>query len=147
MGETIYDILEQYFGVFVSYKDYENINTAVAQSEANHKIICEVMNRLSNYMPEIEPDWEEYITENFYDNMYKYIMDSGKLSDLSDTKAERYVPYEFTHCAICSSRCYFGCYPNAYACKNEHIDGFICEHCHNIDAMLKTNNRKGENNP
>lgn len=145
MGETIYDILEQYFGVFVNYRDYKDINDAVTQSEANYKTIYKVMNCLSEYIPGLEPDWEDRIHESFYDNMYKYILNSGKLSDLSDVKAEQYIPFEFTHCAICGSRCYFGYYPNAYACKNEHIDSFICEHCHDIEDMLKTNDTKGAN--
>lgn len=133
-AKGLFDILEEYFGTQVNTTK-EGINGEIEKYEACYGLLHSLIADLYEMSEQVGSDikesvkWEDKFDTYFDECMTEYIMYSGNVSDVSDDKAEQYIPYEFATCSKCGIRCFYNAYPEAIETEAGKI---VCEHCIDI---------------
>lgn len=136
MSKSLFEIFEEYFYPQINIDSYD-IDTDIERYETCYNLLYDLLNDLDQMAEQAGSSlrlpncWEDYFDELFSDCMTAYIMNSDHKSELSEENAEKYIPYEYTHCSKCGIRCYYNAYPQAIVVDDD--ENCLCELC--LDEM------------
>ncbi len=140
MNKDLLSIFEEYFYPQINING-KDINADIERYETCYSLLHSLLSDLDEMGQQagtlypLPERWEDNLDEYFNECMTAYVMNSDNKTDLTDENADKYIPYEYTHCDLCGMRCYYEAYPQAIEDDGE----YLCECC--LEAIAE----EGEN--